>query len=112
MSEPDANGWMPIETAPKDGTYILGVPGGEYMEGVPWLPSVIHWEPLADDWSTGPIDEEDDRPKGWEGMPFEHWQPLPKPPVSNSLPLTPEASTPAAITPPSVAAGTNSEAQP
>jgi hypothetical protein len=97
MSEPDANGWMLIETAPKDGTYVLcGAPGHSA--------SVYFWNGHA--WDDGDFFSNEMWPT--------HWMPLSLPPGSPSLPLTPEASTPAGEghTPPSSPAGTNSEAQP
>jgi hypothetical protein len=60
LAEALANCWFPIETAPKDGTDILGWDGRQYLiihgqrhsaqwlddEGVPRR-SVTHWLPLA-----------------------------------------------------------------
>lgn len=51
--------WQPIETAPRDGTEILG-----YREGLgTWI---VNWDP----------DEQDFSP-GWTPT---HWMPLPEPP--------------------------------
>ena len=94
MSEPDAHGWLPIETAPKDGTNIL----------VHW-PEMFHCSFTAH-WNTG---KWSDAPigwkwSGWSNNAFQvgptHWQPLPKPPISQSSgPLTPpsEPQTPAEL---------------
>lgn len=73
------NGWMPIETAVKDGTTILlYVPG----IGFSGLVSTGRWEP----------DKYNDRPRPYwrvdwmrqvtmmRDMPPTHWQPLPSPP--------------------------------
>lgn len=72
MSAPDANGWMPIETAPKDGTDVL----------------VTSREPLTSSQPqiAGYFDD------GWfsEHAPFTriegltHWQPLPEPPTTTN----------------------------
>jgi hypothetical protein len=80
MSEPDANGWMPIETAPKDGTKILL-----------WM---VHQnakysaDPVSEGWEA-PVTAEwiDHNGGGWTwyglcGKPTK-WQPLPNPPVPN-----------------------------
>lgn len=82
MSTPDANGWMPIETAPKDGKPFLAI-GPDYN----W-PEVLKWEAydedvaeevgepgyftFADELLANVADSPDD---------LTHWQPLPKPPV-------------------------------
>lgn len=73
-------GWQPIETAPKDGRFLLlfgpegGVaPDGEY--GVPWW-CVANWGPTWNgllDWSSG-----DDQPP----LKPTHWMPLPEPPAT------------------------------
>lgn len=64
ITTPTAEGWMPIETAPKDGTSImLGNPG--------WLiPTVGSWRHYGH------------APAGWTGGGSNptHWQPLPPPP--------------------------------
>lgn len=69
MSEPDANGWLPIETAPKDG-WILA-----YLSGAR-LGSRIHCARMVDGdmriVGTG---------FGFDAPPATNWQPLPAPPV-------------------------------
>jgi len=79
MSAPDANGWMPIETAPKDGEFFLAVPAGERRRGKPWLQSIVHWEARVADFIE--YHDEDHPPHKRDGIPFAHWQPLPNPPV-------------------------------
>jgi hypothetical protein len=67
MSKPDANGWLPIESAPKGRADILlwgkhGVILGHWLEANHFgLGEPADWFP-----TTHPT----------------HWQPLPKPPVS------------------------------
>ena len=69
MTKPDANGWMPIETAPKDGTQILTFsPHGTVI--CEWLPAGYFREGDAACWF--PI------------VNPTHWQPLPEPPVERS----------------------------
>lgn len=68
MSAPDANGWMPIETAPKDGADVLG-----------WsrtfrCPQTVSFDRKWGAWSSIP---------GRYGCNPTHWQPLPKPPVQS-----------------------------
>ena len=66
-----AHGWRPIESAPRDGTAILGWADGSF--------AVVHWV----DWGRGDGDWQltetgsfaDDGP--WWPT---HWQPLPPPP--------------------------------
>lgn len=72
ISEPDANGWMPIESAPKDVQILAYEP--EYG----WL--LASW--CHDRWlikSSGNF---------WARLPgsvtLTRWQPLPKPPVSEA----------------------------
>lgn len=65
--------WQPMETAPKDGTPVLGH-FNEYSFPVRWIPSPVHKHLL-----------------GWHVMPWEpvsfimvvsptHWMPIPPPP--------------------------------
>lgn len=83
MSTPDANGWMPIETAPKEGS--------EYSPR--FGPAIL----LATDHGSMAIGYRDEnggglsRAPGWVCLQthhllytqrWTHWQPLPKPPVS------------------------------
>lgn len=60
--------WKPIETAPKDGSWILAVCEGRHQNsGVPWTPAIVKW--YEGEWV---FDEEDDavyQPS--------HWMPLP-----------------------------------
>lgn len=85
MSE---TGWLPISTAPKDGTRILLFPHGQ----------TAHWDEGAEDWLVMniPLDpdtqritplEPKTRPQMWFewmagniGVGATHWQPLPPPP--------------------------------
>ena len=69
--EPDANGWMPIETAP-EGRCLMWVLGlgtkGEAASGFGYV------------WVYP--DHRSYRPEGCHGdWTVTHWQPLPKPPV-------------------------------
>lgn len=75
---PDANDWLPIESAPKDGTSILawgprahgGKGGGcAIAEFVRWPDGTAFWE-LGH--SSTKIFA--------SGSPLTHWQPLPNPP--------------------------------
>ena len=83
MSEPEAHGWMPIETAPKDGTMLLlftrercaNCP--EQSVGV----GTAYWHPNKF-WcngrlATGEYTRMHHAPS--------HWQPLPQPPTPPSL---------------------------
>lgn len=85
MTDPDAHGWRPIETAPKDGKHIRVLyDDASWEDGVCWLPdrqcmlgsragecgpgwaaSAIGYLPVGDD------------------PHITHWQPLPPPPVTN-----------------------------
>jgi hypothetical protein len=64
---PDANGWMPIETAPA-GALIDVLISGKYPNGVPYV--VVSFR-VRDNGHWG----------GWRKDPPTHWQPLPDPPV-------------------------------
>jgi hypothetical protein len=72
---PDANGWMPIETAPKDGTYILGWMKSDYeltKIDIWWWEN--HRNPIWTRWNSKSHYTENDQPT--------HWMPLPKDPVN------------------------------
>ncbi len=66
-------GWQHIETAPKDGTWILVTCGGQKV------PAVVFWSSDFDVWI-----ENEEAPASWahpEEWPLTHWMPLPTPPT-------------------------------
>ncbi len=65
---PDAEGWMPIETAPKDGTVILLGHEAAVFDG--W------WYEAESAWVDGERNMYDD----YCHYNPTHWQPLPEPP--------------------------------
>ena len=71
--------WKPIETAPKDGTFIIGV--REF-----WRPCVMHYETYEGVFRWGPdpetFMEEDHFLEYWLNTEYAptHWMPLPPPP--------------------------------
>ena len=75
-----AAGWQSIETAPKDGSYLL------LWEQYSEAPFVGYWS--CGSWSVS--HEHVDAEGGWDGanvvdalsMPITHWMPLPPPPTS------------------------------
>jgi len=71
----EAQQWQPIETAPKDGQYILAYP---CLAGIPL---VITWGRVED----YPWSESWRVPLSNKAPPYRptHWQPLPKPPVQS-----------------------------
>ena len=72
--------WQSIETAPKDGSYLL------LWEQYSDAPFVGYW--LRGSWSVS--HEHVDAEGGWDGanvvddlsMPITHWMPIPTPPTS------------------------------
>lgn len=63
--------WQPIETAPKDGTWVLG-----------WAPG---WTVVTMAWCDIPLYPVSDKPYWAQGgaqraVPATHWMPLPEPP--------------------------------
>lgn len=77
--------WQPIETAPKDGTYILVARAGENIgvapvEVVEWCSMVnSHWERVEGDLYRRVPDDPDEFWNG-NGHRATHWMPLPEPP--------------------------------
>lgn len=77
MSTPDANGWMPIETAPRDGTPFLA------------YGSFLYQDDKAPTECTEIAEYSGDPEWPWRNADskcqpdfYSHWQPLPKPPVT------------------------------
>lgn len=74
----DANGWRPIETAPRDGAWILAHNGTSYPA------QSIFWNAVDGDW-------EDAHGFGFGGV--THWQPLPGAPDPKVLRNPPAGGT-------------------
>jgi len=75
-----ANGWRPIETAPKDGTWFLAISAGEHKwTGAKFRPVIVAITPegdyIADDISDEFVEFEPSE------LPLTHWMPLPKEPT-------------------------------
>lgn len=70
MSAPDANGWMPIETAPRDRP-ILTYRGAGFIAVAEYALAGGSLWCVTD---------------GMNIVNVTHWQPLPKPPVSQATP--------------------------
>ncbi len=90
MSETDANGWMPIETAPSDGSEFLvwfpkqkEIGYGFYAQGAFGYPETFRFFWFDVEESADPY-EPDDQPS--------LWQPLPKHPSQSREAGTPERS--------------------
>ena len=81
--------WMPIETAPKDGTQILVARAGEEIgmgavEIVDWcVMENWHWEQVGDDLYRKVKDAPSEFWNG-NGHRATHWLPLPAPPTGAS----------------------------
>jgi hypothetical protein len=80
--------WQPIETAPKDGTKIIGYGRTEWLgswqdsprQTAPKTTAIIRWkEPSFDDGSPGKWLTKSCNPYKDEMVPT-HWMPLPEPP--------------------------------
>ena len=67
--------WQPIETAPRDGTPILGysrrLPPKARIGTIMWVEP--HWQVGGSEWAGGAL-------AMWMSDPT-HWMPLPEPPV-------------------------------
>ncbi len=75
LSQPVADGWLPIETAPKDGTSILAIVSGKHKRtGLPYVPEVVEWTKYG--WSNEMWGEEPNH----SGFYPTHWRPLPASP--------------------------------
>jgi len=74
LTMPAANGWLTIETAPKDGTWFLGWRQRQFEEDCVSVWSWYAYSPVSGLWiDADDQNDADDQPT--------HWQPLPKPPV-------------------------------
>jgi hypothetical protein len=65
--------WLPIETAPKDGTYVLLCFLQKYMTSDGG--SDYHWKAIISAWS-GNVWYDINYGKGWEDIPM-YWIPIP-----------------------------------
>lgn len=66
--------WQPIETAPKDGTYILATTVGNHpISKEPWIGDVCYWDGRSFDNDSDSLDERD----WWKPT---LWMPMPPPP--------------------------------
>lgn len=79
LTSPQSDAWLPIESAPKDGTSILGWivhPGDDYSAEPFQRPSIMYWDDMVPGEYGHPAQWE----KQWIGSPT-HWMPLPNPPA-------------------------------
>ena len=67
--------WMPIETAPKDGSWILATVGAQYY------PAVVRWR--AEKGIEGWQDDVMCAPSDYDEWPLAYWMPLPLPPTGD-----------------------------
>ena len=70
----EAEGWQPIETAPRDGTWFFAC----IKDAGPYKPRLVHF---ADAYDRYPIN---DVGGCWSRAPT-HWMPLPEPPALREL---------------------------
>jgi hypothetical protein len=72
MGMSDANGWLPIEAAPRDGTVVLVARGDDiavaYYDIMSWYLTEVGGYAEDNDLSFDPT----------------HWQPRPLPPIANT----------------------------
>jgi hypothetical protein len=61
--------WKPIETAPKDRTYILAVT----TSGIVWL---VSWDKMREEWTRFNCRD--------SGLNLTHWMPLPQSPTKST----------------------------
>jgi hypothetical protein len=76
-SAPEAkgDGWLPIETAPRDETWILACRAGSK------IPHVTTWDEVEKEWATFNMALERAMKRPWEPT---HWMPLPPPPQAST----------------------------
>jgi hypothetical protein len=83
-SQESSTGWQPIETAPKDGTWILVY---EHCEPLPSV-YVVRWG--VPEWWGASVDETwvtiavGPNPDTYNATDATHWMPLPDPPITNN----------------------------
>jgi hypothetical protein len=78
------NKWLPIETAPKDGTLFLALKDGEYREGKSYIPAIVRWSSTHEKFIESDEDAREDnimRVMEWK---LDFWQPIDSAP--NGLP--------------------------
>jgi len=87
--------WKPIETAPRDGTWVIlegEFSGGDTSKALvgQWVGGVYPWRVMQSEsfWDCGPVPENSIFNHWAEGR-VHHWMPLPEPP-SAALEMKPE----------------------
>jgi len=70
---PKKSGWQPIETAPKDGTKILGTDHDDVFEMI----FIRHFEVSTQEFTNGWTDDYEHLSEFYPT----HWMPLPEPPL-------------------------------
>lgn len=77
-------GWSEIETAPRDGSWVLAIMAGSHPSThEPYVPAVVRWDEDHDCFTVADEDERehDDERWSWEQQwALTHWMRLPDPP--------------------------------
>lgn len=72
LSHIEADGWQTMETAPRDGTPILGA----YYNDIDWEYRLIAWNENLHPYPWQQLDQANE----WSGDRVSYWRPLPAPP--------------------------------